>query len=63
MSKALLCKLALAAALTVAAILSTPHTASAANWCDLCFETGDCVQCCRCDGGGAGYCYVYCYGW
>jgi hypothetical protein len=31
--------------------------------CCSCYETSDCVDCCRCDGHGYGYCEVYCNGW
>lgn len=57
-------KLAFAVALTAAALLSTPSTVSAGpTWCATCDATGDCLACCRCEGGGAGYCNVLCYGW
>ena len=30
------------------------------RWCCLCACNGDCISCCRCDGGGAGQCAFQC---
>ena len=52
-----LMKLLFAAVLVVAAIASTPNTASAHHhWCDECDATGDCFACCKCGGGTTYYC-------
>lgn len=53
-------KLLFALALIAAAILSTPRTTLAVNWCNLCDQTGDCFACCRCDGGSTGFCAQIC---
>lgn len=37
--------------------------ASPSIWCTQCDQTGDCFPCCRCDGGGPGYCTILCYGY
>jgi len=58
MSKLL--KLLLAAVLTIAAILSMPPKASAADFCAQCDATGECFPCCRCDGFGPAQCFNLC---
>ena len=55
-------KLLFASVLTLAAILSMPRTSAATDWCGMCGATGDCNACCRCDGGGPGYCFIFCNG-
>lgn len=42
--------LAFAALLTAGALISAPREA-AANPCNRCDLTGNCMACCRCDGG------------
>jgi hypothetical protein len=52
----------LAAVLTTLAIASSPKTASASMPCNECAATGDCIACCRCDGGTLAYCARYACG-
>jgi hypothetical protein len=52
----------IAAALTALAVASNPKPASANMWCDQCASNGDCISCCRCDGGTLAYCARYACG-
>ena len=47
------------AALAIVAML-VPVSASALPWCDACDDTGDCLACCRCDGGTLRACLQAC---
>lgn len=52
----------LAAILTALAIVTSPKTASANLQCDECARSGDCIACCRCNGGTMAYCARYACG-
>lgn len=53
-------KVLLAVLLTAGAILSTPKTSLAINWCRNCGLTQDCVSCCICNGNPQDYCLNIC---
>lgn len=56
-------RLLFATVLVTAAIVSTPKPALAVvDWCSMCWNSYDCVACCRCDGGRFGDCVYLCGG-
>lgn len=51
--------LAIALMAGMAALASAP--ASAAPWCNICDQNGDCFSCCKCDGNSTYECaFLYC---
>lgn len=58
--KTLLSRILLAMAMTGALFLMVPGQAAAAPWCDICYDTNDCLACCRCDGGTFAQCLREC---
>ncbi len=57
-----LTKLLFVVALVTAAIISTPRTAMAIPWCEICEESDytDCFACCKCDGNSTAICAQIC---
>jgi hypothetical protein len=55
-----LTRLLIAAALTVAAVVSVSSNAAAINWCQDCVQNPNCYACCRCDGSTHAVCVGEC---
>ncbi len=53
-------KFALVVLIAGAALLASAPKASALNWCLACYETGECIDCCICDGGTITSCATHC---
>ena len=58
--KTLLSRTVLAAVIFATLAMVIPGQAVAAPWCDMCYQTNDCLACCRCDGGTMAECLFEC---